>query len=554
MVAGSAGQTAWWPSWRPISRTSPVALMTGVPPHRRAALGVTHDRVVEKPFELETLLDTVRRMLAPHDRMKIFPGTGCRSRRRRRATAPLAVAIGNFDGVHLGHQALLDEAREARGAQRGASVGRADVRASPCPAVRAGPGAAAHCLAGATPGAVGDGGRRRGGRRAVHARVRRHRGGRLRARGAGPGSRRARRGRRLRLQLRPGARGRRRAAGGAGAPSSASASRSFRRSTVDGVPCSSTKVREFVPPRARRASAARLLGPALRARRRVSRGAGRGRAARLSDRQRRPRSRAACRARASTPAAPPPGRPRRRGGEACRGAERRAATRPSPRRPAAVTVEAYLLDFDGDLYDRRLRLEIGDRLRDEQRFDSDRGAGGADRARRRPSPRDMVAPDVRHRDHGRAVREAGPARRGDRRSTAGWPKCAETPAPGARYQARIAELAQDPRPRPASRRPGLRVPDEGRAPSTIEWRLPPETPRRRCRSLLLRREPDGIETEPALAAAGGAARPNRSCDARALHSCARPLAAWSAMRFVPLVRFRRSDRLTRAIRPRGRVL
>ena len=36
----------------------------------------------------------------------------------------------------------------------------------------------------------------------------------------------------------------------------------------------------------------------------------------------------------------------------------------------AVSVEAYLLDFDGDLYDRRLRLELGERLRDEQRFDS----------------------------------------------------------------------------------------------------------------------------------------------------------------------------------------
>jgi riboflavin kinase/FMN adenylyltransferase len=36
----------------------------------------------------------------------------------------------------------------------------------------------------------------------------------------------------------------------------------------------------------------------------------------------------------------------------------------------AVSIEAYLLDFDGDLYDRRLRLYIGERLRDEQRFDS----------------------------------------------------------------------------------------------------------------------------------------------------------------------------------------
>jgi riboflavin kinase/FMN adenylyltransferase len=38
--------------------------------------------------------------------------------------------------------------------------------------------------------------------------------------------------------------------------------------------------------------------------------------------------------------------------------------------PATVTVEAYLLDFEGDLYDRRLRLEFSERLRDEQRFDS----------------------------------------------------------------------------------------------------------------------------------------------------------------------------------------
>jgi riboflavin kinase/FMN adenylyltransferase len=36
----------------------------------------------------------------------------------------------------------------------------------------------------------------------------------------------------------------------------------------------------------------------------------------------------------------------------------------------AVTIEAYLLDFDGDLYDQRLRLEVGERLRDEQRFES----------------------------------------------------------------------------------------------------------------------------------------------------------------------------------------
>jgi hypothetical protein len=39
--------------------------MTGVPPKRRAAMGVAHDRVLEKPFELEALLDAVATMLAP---------------------------------------------------------------------------------------------------------------------------------------------------------------------------------------------------------------------------------------------------------------------------------------------------------------------------------------------------------------------------------------------------------------------------------------------------------------------------------------------------------
>ena len=35
-----------------------------------------------------------------------------------------------------------------------------------------------------------------------------------------------------------------------------------------------------------------------------------------------------------------------------------------------MRVEAYLLDFDGDLYDRPLRLEFHQRLRDEMKFDS----------------------------------------------------------------------------------------------------------------------------------------------------------------------------------------
>ena len=48
------------------------------------------------------------------------------------------------------------------------------------------------------------------------------------------------------------------------------------------------------------------------------------------------------------------------------------------RRRRDVSVEAYLLDFEGDLYDRRLRVEVGERLRDESKFDSIDGAGRAD--------------------------------------------------------------------------------------------------------------------------------------------------------------------------------
>ncbi|MES1205677.1 MAG: hypothetical protein ABUS79_07035 [Pseudomonadota bacterium] len=42
----------------------PLTLMTGVPPKRRAHLGVIHDRILEKPFELEALLAAVAGMLA----------------------------------------------------------------------------------------------------------------------------------------------------------------------------------------------------------------------------------------------------------------------------------------------------------------------------------------------------------------------------------------------------------------------------------------------------------------------------------------------------------
>ena len=50
--------------------------------------------------------------------MKLFPGSAAFAATRTPGEPRLAVAIGNFDGVHLGHQALLAEAR-ARAARLG---------------------------------------------------------------------------------------------------------------------------------------------------------------------------------------------------------------------------------------------------------------------------------------------------------------------------------------------------------------------------------------------------------------------------------------------------
>ena len=63
MIAGSAGPDRLAAQLADLFPGVPITLMTGVPPKRRALLGVTHDRVVEKPFELEDLLGSVRAML-----------------------------------------------------------------------------------------------------------------------------------------------------------------------------------------------------------------------------------------------------------------------------------------------------------------------------------------------------------------------------------------------------------------------------------------------------------------------------------------------------------
>jgi DNA-binding response OmpR family regulator len=63
MIAGSAGPEHLRDEVQGLFPGVPLTLMTGVPPKRRAALGVSDDHILEKPFELEALLAAVRAML-----------------------------------------------------------------------------------------------------------------------------------------------------------------------------------------------------------------------------------------------------------------------------------------------------------------------------------------------------------------------------------------------------------------------------------------------------------------------------------------------------------
>lgn len=64
MVAGSVDPAQLAHELAKIFPGVPVALMTGVPRNRRATLGVAHDRILEKPFELDALIALVNDMLA----------------------------------------------------------------------------------------------------------------------------------------------------------------------------------------------------------------------------------------------------------------------------------------------------------------------------------------------------------------------------------------------------------------------------------------------------------------------------------------------------------
>ncbi|HVU49603.1 MAG TPA: response regulator [Polyangia bacterium] len=63
MIAGSAGPEHLRGEIQALFPGVPLTLMTGVPPKRRALLGVDDDQILEKPFELEALLSVVRAMV-----------------------------------------------------------------------------------------------------------------------------------------------------------------------------------------------------------------------------------------------------------------------------------------------------------------------------------------------------------------------------------------------------------------------------------------------------------------------------------------------------------
>jgi riboflavin kinase/FMN adenylyltransferase len=134
---------------------------------------------------------------------------------------------------------------------------------------------------------------------------------------------------------------------------------------ADGLVCSSTKIREFVH-EGRVDGAQLLLGRPFEITGEVVRGAGRGRGLGIPTANVRPEGELlprtgiyAARARTLTQA------------PIVRAAAVSVGTNPTfVPGGREVTIEAFLLDFDGDLYGARLRLELLARLRDEHRFPS----------------------------------------------------------------------------------------------------------------------------------------------------------------------------------------
>ena len=300
--------------------------------------------------------------------MRIVPGAASfvATAAERSPAGPLALAIGNFDGVHLGHAALLEEAR-ARAAQRGGQS--AVLTFTPHPARLFAPDRApplimsldrrlelcaeagvdvaivepfTHAFAAIeAPAFVKD----------VLARD-------LRASDIVVG---------YDFSFGRGRTGNVRLLGELGSDLGMAVV-VVPAVTVDGVTCSSGRIRELIAA-GDVATAAKLLGRPFELEGPVARGAGRGRglgfptANVLPEAQRRP-ALGIYAARAHVLDGPLAG--------TARPAALSVGRNPTFTGPEedAVTVEAYLLDFEGDLYGRRLRIEVGERLRDERRFDS----------------------------------------------------------------------------------------------------------------------------------------------------------------------------------------
>ena len=141
---------------------------------------------------------------------------------------------------------------------------------------------------------------------------------------------------------------------------------------VDGEIVSSSHIRALVAAGEVEHAAALPRGPVPAARRGRA-GDRRGRDARLPDRQHRPRRGARL----------PRPRGLRRAGPTAACAAVSVGVRPTFGTGLAVLVEAYLLDFDGDLYGRSAAVDFLARLRGERRFETVRGAGRRRCTRRR---------------------------------------------------------------------------------------------------------------------------------------------------------------------------
>ncbi len=296
--------------------------------------------------------------------MRIVRGAaGFGAAAQRPTAAPLAVAIGNFDGVHLGHVALLAEAR-ARAARRGGQS--AVLTFTPHPARLFAPERAPPLImslerrlelvaeAGIDVAIVQPFTREFA---AIDASVfvRQVLAGQLGACDVVVG---------YDFSFGRGRAGNAEMLGAFGSAVGIEVA-VIPPVSVAGVGCSSTRVRELVQA-GDTTAAAGLLGRPFELEGAVTRGAGRGRglgfptANVVPEAELRPRL-GIYAGRARVLDGPLSG--------TARAAALSVGTNPQFAGDA-VTIEAYLLDFEGDLYDRRLRIEVGERLRDEQRFDS----------------------------------------------------------------------------------------------------------------------------------------------------------------------------------------